>query len=151
MNVARLVFVALLSTTITQSENASRIFVYAQQETATHRWQPVMCDGALVARIKNGTFFAIDVAPGRHVLYLKDGVPAFIDLKPGDEAFVRIASQMNLGQPTVPVLDKVNPKLASKEMQFLSYIDARQVLSTLVSKVDPRRPPEMHLKMRSDK
>jgi hypothetical protein len=84
-------------------------------------------------------------------LHLKGGVLSFIDLKPGDEAFIRVASQVNLGQPTVLVLDKVTPKLAGKEMRFLSYIDGKQVLSISVSKIDPRRPPEMHLKTRSEK
>ena len=63
---------------------------------------------------------------------------------------MRLDQQVRVGEPTVQVLDIVPRVVAPKEMRFLVYIDAKQVLSPSVSKTDPRPPKEMHLKKRDD-
>jgi hypothetical protein len=150
MTIAPLLLLALLSAEVTQSQEPAQIFVYAQRETSVRSWQPIWCDGTLVARIKRGGFFVINVAPGRHVLQQSKGVPAFVEAGSGDEKFVRLGFQIENGEPRVLVFDKVHPDVANNELRFLSYIDAKQVLSPSVSKIDPRPRPEPHLKVRSE-
>jgi hypothetical protein len=140
----------LLSTGFAWSQDFARIFVYAQRETAARSWRPISCDGAPVAKIKRGTFFAVSVAPGRHVLSDEKGIPGFVNVRAGDESFVRLDWQIEIGEPATLVLSNVRPDLARKEMRFLSYIEAKEVLSRSVSNVDPRASPELHLKSRDE-
>jgi hypothetical protein len=99
MTIAPLLLLALLSAEVTQSQEPAQIFVYAQRETSVRSWQPIWCDGTLVARIKRGGFFVINVAPGRHVLQQSKGVPAFVEAGSGDEKFVRLGFQIETASP----------------------------------------------------
>jgi len=148
--VASLALLALQCVQFAWPQNTARIFVYAQQETAARSWRPILCDGAVVAKIKRGTYFLLNTAPGRHVLSREKGVPVFVDVRAGSESFIRLDWQMEIGEPTTPVLSSVPPDVALKEMRFLLYIDAKQVLSTSVSMADPRTPPEPRLKARDE-
>jgi hypothetical protein len=129
-------------------QQTARLFVYAQRETAVRAWQPIWCDGSLVAKIRRGTFFAINVDPGRHVFTLEKSVPAIVDVKAGDESFLRLDSKVELGQPTVLLFYNAPAKVAAIEMRFVVYIDAKQVRSGSVSRIDPRAAPEPRLKAR---
>jgi hypothetical protein len=91
-------------------------------------------------------FFAIDVPPGRHSLGTEAGVPTFIDVHSGEEAFVRLNWNYQVGRPPIPVLGAVRPDRARKEMKYLSYINTKKVLSASVPKTDPREPTELQLK-----
>jgi hypothetical protein len=63
------------------------------------------CDGAPVAKIKRGTFFAINVAAGRHVVSSINGIPSFVDLQGGDESLIRLDWQREVaGPPTLAFL-----------------------------------------------
>jgi len=147
---ASLLLLALGSIQFAWPQNAARIFVYAQHETAARSWRPISCDGKFVAKIKRGTYFALNVAPGRHVLSGENGVPAFVDVRAGDESFIRLEWVREIGEPATLVLGNVNPDVARKEIRFLLYIDVKQVLSPSVSKADPRTPQEPHLKTRDE-
>ena len=126
-----------------RAENFARIYVYAQSPTAARSWLPVSCDSAVVAKLKRGTFFAVEVTPGRHVLELStgNGVPVSVDVLPGEEAFVRLDWHFDRDAPAIPLLQAVEPARARTEMINLRYIDPGKVLSRLVPKADPRGPP----------
>jgi hypothetical protein len=70
--------------------DSARVYVYARWETPARSWLPISCDGEVVAKLKQGTLFAIDVTPGRHNLGSDRGVPVFVDVRSGDEVFVRL-------------------------------------------------------------
>jgi hypothetical protein len=146
----RIVLLVLLFIGFARPQELGRIFVYAQWEAPVRSWNPIFCDGVVVAKIKRGTFFALNVTPGRHLLARKNGAPTIVNMKAGTEMFVRLDQQVRVGEPTVQVLDTVPQVVAPKEMRFLVYIDAKQVLSPSVSKADPRPPKEMHLKRRDE-
>lgn len=93
------------------------------------------------------TFFAIDVAVGRHILSSDADVPAFIDIGGGDESFVRLSWPQKIGPPTL-VLEKAPAVVARKEVRFVVYIDPKEVVSTSVPKTDPRVTQEPHFKQR---
>lgn len=147
---ARTVLLALLFIGFAWPQDLGRIFVYAQWESPARSWRPIFCDGIAVAKVKRGTFFALNVPAGRHLLSQKNGVPTIVAVKAGTEIFVRLDQQIETGEPAVSVLDVVPRAVAPKEMRFLMYIDAKQVLAPSVSKVDPRPPKEMRLKRREE-
>jgi hypothetical protein len=127
------------------AEDNGRVYVYAQRLTEARSWMPVYCDGEPVARIKAGRLFAIHLAAGRHTLSLEPGVPLPIEVRPGEESFVRLDWHMELGRSAIPVFNLTRPELARKEMTNLSYIDPKQALSPAVAKTDVRelRQPEL--------
>jgi hypothetical protein len=141
----------LLALGSTAAADHARIYVYAQRQTAARSWLPITCDGSVVAELKQGRFFAIDVPPGRHSLGTGQGVPGFLEAAAGGESFVRLNWHYETGRPPIPVLSAIAPDRAHAEMKFLSYIDTRKALSASVSKTDPRGPPELQLKRRSEK
>lgn len=109
-----------------------------------------MCGGVVVAELKQGMLFAIDVPPGRHSLSTETGVSTFVDVHSGEEAFVRLDWNYQVGRPPIPVLGAVRPDRARKEMMYLSYINANKVLSNSVPKTDPREPTQLRLKRRPE-
>jgi hypothetical protein len=133
------------------AEDFGRIYVYAQRLTPARSWIPISCGGAVAAELKRGMFFAINVAPGRSVLSLEEGVPAFAEVRSGEDSFVRLDWHFEVGRPPIAVLSVVRADQARKEMMFLSYINAKKVRSTSVSKTDPREPAQLQLKRRSEK
>lgn len=117
-----LVFLALLVIQSASPGDLDRIYIYAQRETAARSWRPISCDGAIVAKLKRGTFFAINVSPGRHVISDAKGVPLFVDVIAGRDFFVRLDWQIEVGEPAIPVLSRVNARVARNEMRFVTYI-----------------------------
>jgi len=120
-----------------------RIYVYVQQETPARSWFPVSCDGAVVAEIKRGRFFAVNVAPGRHMLSEEKGVPTFVDARSGRDSFIRLNWHIEVGQRPIPVWEIVDAASAFRDMLTLTYIDAAKALSKSVPKKDPRGPPRL--------
>jgi hypothetical protein len=82
--------VAVASALVLLPEDATRIYVYAQRDTAARSWIAISCGGAIVAELKQGTFFALNVAPGAYTLFVDKGVPLSIEAHPGEESFVRL-------------------------------------------------------------
>jgi hypothetical protein len=141
--------IALAVPLTTQAEDSGRIYIYAQRLTAARSWIPISCGGVVVAELKRGMLFAINVPPGRHTLSTETGVPAFVDVHSGEEVFVRLDWDFGLGRDPIPVLNAVPPDRARKEMTYLSYISAKKVLSSSAPKTDPREPAQLRLKGRS--
>jgi hypothetical protein len=146
MHRIRFAFLAILIPLF--AEGPARIYVYAQRPSAARSWIPISCDNAMVARLRQGTFFAVNVAPGKHVLSTDSGVPTVVELRPGEDVFVRLDWHMEIGRRAIPALAAVKPERAQQEMTYLSYIDAGKVLAASVPKSDPRRIPEPQLKKR---
>ena len=130
------------------AQNPARIFVYAQRETPAASWLPISCDGAVVAELKQGRLFALNLSPGRHSIGTEKGVPASIDIRPGEDSFVRLDWDLASDRAAIPVLTIVPPDRAAKETMFLSYIKANKALSASVPKSDPRQPARKQFKTR---
>jgi len=146
--VGRLIAIAATTTYFAAAEEPTRIFVYAQRDTAARSWLPVSCGETVVAELKQGMFFAINLSPGRYTVGVKGGIPLPVDANPAEESFVRLDWHYQVGQSPIPVLSKVRPEQARKEMLYLSYIDTRRVHSTTVSHSDPRERRRPELKSR---
>ncbi len=130
--------------------HAGRIYVYAPRETAARSWLGITCGGLVVAELRRGILFAIDVPPGRQTLSTEEGVPISVELRAGEEAFVRLDWNYEVGRPPIPVLSVVPSKQARRQMQYLSYISGKHVRSRLVSKTDPREPEPLEFKRRPE-
>lgn len=137
MRAAIIAIVTLTSLLSARAEGLARIYVYAQRQTPVRSWLPISCDGAVVAKLKRGTFFAVNVASGRHLLSNEPGVPVFVDVRSGEESFVRLDWNFDVGRPVISELHVVLPPQARREMINLTYIDSSKVLSRSASKADP--------------
>jgi hypothetical protein len=133
---------------IASAEDAVRIYVYSLRESAVRSKLAISLDGSPVARLKRGTFFGIDTTTGRHVISCNKGVPLFVDLRRGHEAFVRLGAQTEVGEPSTVVFDNIHPRVASQEMRSILYIDAKGALAASVPKADPRPEPDVHFRKR---
>jgi hypothetical protein len=132
------------------AQSSARIYVYVQSEAAASSWFPISCDGTVVAKIKRGRLFAVNVAPGRHILSDEKGVPVVVDARKGEESFVHIDWRYEVGGPTISVLQTATPAEAQSEMIHLRYIDAGEVFSKAVPKTDPRKPPRLMRRRETD-
>jgi hypothetical protein len=150
MHVAIIAVVTLLLLPTAQAEDLARIYVYVQMEAPQRSWFPIWCDGTEIAEIKQGRFFAVTIAPGRHILSDEKGVPVAVVAGPGTELFVRLDWRMQVGGPPISVLQVVPGSTARGDMTYLRYIDADKVLSKLVPKKDPRQPPHLMRRSKAD-
>lgn len=130
--------------------DASRVYVYSQRLTDARSWLPVSCDGAVVAEIRRGYFFALEVAPGLHTLIVADGVPVPVRVASGEEKYVRLDWPRQAGRPAIPVLSAVPRDRARSEMKFLSYVEPGRIRAASVARSDPRQPEEQQLKRRRE-
>ncbi len=142
--------VAIALAVSTHAETPGRIYVYAQRLTPARSWLPIACDGAVAAELKQGMLFAIDAPAGRHALSTEKGVPTSVDVHPGEEVFVRLDWNHELGRSPIPVLTVVPAEHARKETKYLVYIDSKKALSASVPKTDPRGSTQLKLKTRDN-
>ena len=130
------------------AEEPARVYVYAQSQSEANRWLSVFCDGAVVAELKRGTFFAITLPSGRHAFTVKDGVPIVLEASAGQDAFIRLNWNHALNRPPIPVLAQVPQDKARTEMRLLGYISANRIHSDRVAKADPCPAVPLELKHR---
>lgn len=129
-------------------EIPARIFVYAQRQTPMRSALDVTCNGSAVARMRKGSFFALTLPKGRHTIGIESGVPVTVEVRTGDETFVRINWNQHVNRSPIPVLSVVPAERARQEMKFLSYLAAKNIRSESVERRDPRTPEEPTLKRR---
>lgn len=124
------------------AEDATRIYVYALRNTPARSWMPVFCDGQVMADVRAGAYFAINIPAGRHILSIDPGVPLPIDIGSNETKFIRVDWHHEIGKQPIPVLNLITAELAESEIRFLSYIEQRRQHSALVAVSDPqpRRP-----------
>jgi hypothetical protein len=139
---------AILAPRALPADNPTRIFVFAAWELPVRSWVPILCDGRVVAKVKRGRFFAINVAPGQHILSEQDGVPAFVDARSGEDVYVQVQQHVedsSSGKSVIPVFQVVAPNEARKQIIHLAYIDADKVYAESVPKDDPNgsSPPQV--------
>ena len=133
------------------AEHLTEIFVYASWEYPARSWVPVSCDGILVAKVKRGRFFAINVGTGKHALTQNDGIPLIVNTHPSQPLFVHLGQEVSdepSGKVVLPVLLAVDPEEARKEMIHLVYVDSDKLYSSAVSRQDPTQPSPPRLKQR---
>jgi hypothetical protein len=144
----RRAFLILAAAALLPPLESGRVYVYAQRLTEAGSWLPVACGGSVVAELKQGYLFALNLPPGRHVLTAGDGVPLSVEIPAGQEVFVRLDWNYQVGRRPIPVFSAVPPEQARKQMVYLSYIPPKKALSRSVPATDPRDPAPPQLKTR---
>ena len=137
MRIAVFGAVALATAIAISADNPARIYLYARRGTAARSWLSISCGGVVVAELKQGMFFAINVAPGQATLFVENGVPLSVIGHSGEELFIRLDWSYGIDRPPIPILSKVQQTEARREMKYLSYIGEKRVHSKLVPKTDP--------------
>jgi hypothetical protein len=75
----------------TQMEKATVYFYRYKQYAGSALAPSVYCDEAELARMENGRYFTVKLAPGKHTFRSNDKQSgAEVDLKPGQEYFLRV-------------------------------------------------------------
>jgi hypothetical protein len=76
---------------VTQADKA-KVYFYRYKQYAGSALAPsVYCDEAELARMQNGRYFTVTLAPGKHTFRSNDKQSgAEVDLKPGQEYFLRV-------------------------------------------------------------
>jgi hypothetical protein len=129
MRIAAISVVTIATVLTVLAENPARIYVYAQRGTAARAWRQISCNGEVVAELKQGSFFAINVVPGRYIVSVDEGVPISVDVRAGEQVFVRLDWDYGLDRPPIPQLSKVYLAGAQQEIKYLGYVDAKRVHS----------------------
>lgn len=133
-----------------KEEPLGQVYVYAMWESPVRRWVDIACDDEIVAKLKAGRFFVMNLPPGRHAVSERDGLPVFIEVRSGEKSFLRVGREVD-GQTVMPVLSKMGSTAAEKELAHLAYIDAAKALANSVPKEDPRVLRQQQLKTRGDR
>ena len=98
-----------------QAGDATRIYVYAQRDTPAHSWLRISCGDIVVAELKQGTFFAINVEPGRYTLFVENGAPVSVDANSGrNPLFASTGTMGSTGLPSPRLRMFDRPKRAEK-------------------------------------
>jgi len=148
VRLAPIAFLVFLCNPSARSQSLATLYVYVDHHTEAKSWRPIFCDSVLVAKLKQGTFFEVNLPPGQDVLSDGKGTPAIIDATAAKPKFIRLSWVYQFGQPPTSVLEVVKENEAQRDMKFLVYIDRNKALAPSVSKTDPRPAPELHLKTR---
>jgi len=130
----------------------AQIYIYGSWEYPVRSWVPVSCDGEVVAKVRRGRFFAINVSPGKHLLSQDDGIPRPVNAHAGQPSYLRLGQEVSdepSGKSVIPVLEAVDPDQARKEMVHLVYIDADKLYSSAVPQQDPAPVSRPQLKPRA--
>ena len=98
----RFISVLLVNAVVCFAETPARIYVYVPRNAIVRSWVAVTCDGPLLARVRQGRFFAVDLPAGRHVLAIQDGVPLIVDLHSGEDAYFRLDAEVRVGEGRRP-------------------------------------------------
>ncbi len=130
------------------ADDTGRIYVYAERDSEAHSWMGISCGGAVVAEIERGTFFAVHLASGRYSLSTERGIPTAVEIRSGEDVFIRLGWNYGIDRPPIAILRQAPADQAERAMKYLSYVPLRHIFSSAVDKADPRTPVKLQLKTR---
>ncbi len=133
------------------ADDTGKIYVFAERDTEARSWIGIFCGAAVVAEIERGTFFAVNLAPGQYSLSAERGIPVTVDVRSGEDVFIRLGWSFGVDRSPIATLRPVPVDQADKAMRYLSYVPARRIFSSSVDKTDPRKPVKLELKTRPDR
>ena len=127
------------SATVSQGSNSqATVYVYRYKQWAGKALSPsVYCDGTELARMENGRYFVVTLAPGKHVFRSNDKQSGIdVDLKSGQKYYIRVELATGFWKGHGRVIS-VEPDQGSYEIKKLKPLDKDKVkdaqLVTLVS------------------
>jgi hypothetical protein len=119
------------NTAVSEPSSQATVYFYRYKQFVGSALTPsVYCDEDQLARIENGRFFAVHIAPGKHSFRSNDKQAGIeLDLKGGEQYFIRveIATGMMKGHGRLVLMpaEQGNYELKSKQLKVL---DADRVI-----------------------
>lgn len=99
------------------------IYFYRIKQFAGSALEPsVFCDGKELARMDNGRYFGVTLAPGKHICSMGDKQTGFeVDVKAGDEYYARITIDVGLwkGRGRLTLMRKEQGAFELKKVELL--------------------------------
>ncbi|MDQ6676942.1 MAG: hypothetical protein M3Z09_06575 [Acidobacteriota bacterium] len=90
MQIIAVIFAIFSGTLELLAGDSAKVYVYARRGSAARSWLSITCDDVLVAELKQGAFFAINVAPGSYTFSVEKGVPLSVDAQLREDSFIRL-------------------------------------------------------------
>jgi len=119
------------NSTSSDTKSQATVYVYRYKQFVGKALSPsVYCDENELARMENGRYFAVTLAPGQHVFRSNDKQAGInLDLKPGEKYYVRveIATGLMKGHGR---LVSVAPEQGSYEIKNLKPLESDKVKDT---------------------
>jgi hypothetical protein len=119
------------NSTSSDTKSQATVYVYRYKQFVGKALSPsVYCDENELARMENGRYFVVTLAPGQHVFRSNDKQAGInLDLKPGEKYYVRveIATGLMKGHGR---LVSVAPEQGSYEIKNLKPLDSDKVKDT---------------------
>ena len=142
MRILLIVLFILTPLPFAAAQDTARIYVYETLTSGMRSWLAITCDGEPAAELRCGMFFAMSTTPGAHMVGVNGGVSVAVELKAGEEAFVRLGRNYRVGVPPIPELSvSINP--THNRMTNLRYVKEGRIHSDAVFRSDPRPPPRL--------
>lgn len=118
-------------TKVASSDSNATVYIYRYKQFTGSALSPsVYCDDNELARMDNGKFFVVTLAPGQHLFRSNDKQAGInVDLKPGQKYYIRveIAAGFMKGHGR---LTAVAPEQGSYEIKKLKPLDQDKVKDT---------------------
>jgi hypothetical protein len=113
------------------TKSQATVYVYRYKQFVGKALSPsVYCDENELARMENGRYFAVTLAPGQHVFRSNDKQAGInLDLKPGEKYYVRVEIATGLMKGHGRVVS-VAPEQGSYEIKNLKPLDSDKVKDT---------------------
>lgn len=137
-----------MSAALAPASAQATVVVYAVRLSEARSWTLVRCNGAAAAELRRGSFFELRLDAGRHLLEIDGGVPLVLEAKPGEEHFVRLNWNHQVGRAPIAVLSAIGKEAARRELMHLVYVEARRIHSPQVTPHDPRPVETPHFSKR---
>lgn len=115
-----------------QSANTqSTVYVYRYKQFVGKALAPsVFCNDNELARMENGRYFAVTLAPGKYLFYSNDKQAGIdLDLKPGEKYYIRLEIATGFMKGHGRLLS-VAPEQGSYEIKKLKPLDSDKVKDT---------------------
>ena len=106
-----------------EKKDSALIYFYRIKQFAGSALEPsVFCDGKELARMDNGRYFGVTLAPGKHICSMGDKQTGFeVDVKAGDEYYARITIDVGLwkGRGRLTLMRKEQGAFELKKVELL--------------------------------
>lgn len=130
--------VKLEKTAATSSEMAT-VYIFRQKSMFGAAMEPsVFCDGVELARMDNGRYFMLKLAPGKHLVHLTDKKKGYeINMAPGQTYYFRVGIEVGMWKGGGKLLLESNEK-GAEEIKKIKPLGADKIKDKTMVVVAPR-------------
>ena len=116
--------------TAAQLDQSTQALIYFYRLKAFVGWalEPlILCDGTEIAKMDNGSYFAVKLQPGKHTCNISNNKSGFeIDIKSGESRYAKVTLEAGAWKGH-GVITLVQPEQAAYEIKNLKLLKATKV------------------------